>query len=80
MSNLTLPLNRTTALSRSQNRKLNQKVHLAKVMSEIFYAQARASKCNHDDIKREKYHRGEIYREETRGKLCHALSTDVLTI
>ena len=35
----------------SQN---NQKPHLAKIM--IFYAQARASKCNHDAIKREQRH------------------------
>ena len=33
----------------------NQKVHLAKIMFKIFHAQARASKCNHDDIKREQY-------------------------
>ena len=33
----------------------NQKVHLAKIMFKIFHAQARGSKCNHDDIKREQY-------------------------
>jgi hypothetical protein len=36
--------------------KIDQKPHLVKIMSEIFYAQARASKCNHDAIKREQRH------------------------
>jgi hypothetical protein len=36
--------------------KLDQKPHLAKIMSKIFHAQAQASKCNHDDIKRERRH------------------------
>ena len=46
----------TQKVDSSTEQKINQKVHLAKIMSEIFHAQARASKCNHDAIKREQRH------------------------